>query len=145
MLRVSIFVELRHAERRGSGDGLRRRAGARRRDLTALYRRDDARLRRGLARRGIPVRQSSREPHLRMRIVVQRVSTSPLTPLPSGEGDQSRKAKAASSGRPFSFRRALLNRTYDALGTDLLAVAGAATVYATAGEAWTRCDACTTG
>ena len=48
------------------------------RNFAAVYRGHDARLRRGIAWRGIPLRQSAREPHLRMRVVVQRVN-SPLT------------------------------------------------------------------
>src|SRR5580704_10929624 len=48
-------------------------------------------------------------------------------------------------GGLFLFRIGRVRRIDDALGIDLLAVAGAAAVYAAAGEAWTRRDASTTG
>src|SRR5271167_4162461 len=112
MLRVSIFVELRHAKGRRPGDGFRRRAGVSRRDFPAVYCGHDARLRRRTARRGIPLRQSAREPHLRLRIVVQRIA-SPL-PQPHWLPLQARGTRAEIPAAPtraafFFFRKGVLD------------------------------------
>src|ERR1700722_1298558 len=69
-----------------------------------------------------------------MRVVVQRIASS-----------TDRFIRPLLTERPFLLRRALLNRTHDALGVDLLAVAGAPAVYAAAGETRTRRDARTAG
>src|ERR1700751_1981334 len=76
---LSVFAELRRAEGRGHGAGNRRAEDSRQRAFASLYCRYHAGLRRGLARRGFPFRQSAREPHLWLRIVVPRLSAAAIS------------------------------------------------------------------